>query len=49
MGIYAGQLCKAVKRKNGKCVRGKNGNMLVVFENGDRVNVRAILLRKLKK
>jgi hypothetical protein len=40
-----GQQCSAIKR-NGKCLRGKNGNMLVQF--GDRkVVVMARLLRKL--
>lgn len=42
-----GAQCKAVK-SNGKCIRGRNSNMLVEFENGLRVNILARLLRKLK-
>jgi len=41
-----GRSCSAV-RKNRKCIRGKNGNMLVEFENGQRHVVTARLLRKL--
>jgi hypothetical protein len=37
--------CRAIRRANGKCIRGKNGNMLVDF-NGVLVNVTARLLRK---
>ncbi len=39
--------CSAVRRQDGKCIRGKNGNMLVEFE-GVRVNVIARQLRKIK-
>ena len=39
--------CKAVRRQDGKCIRGKNGNMLVEFD-GVRVNVIARQLRKTK-
>jgi hypothetical protein len=41
-----GQLCQAITR-NGKCIRGKNSNMLVMF---DRVPVVVVarLLRKIK-
>ena len=42
-----GQTCAAI-RKNGKCVRGKNGNMLVEFDNGEQHVVIARLLRKIK-
>lgn len=38
--------CNAVRR-NGKCVRGKNGNMLVEFD-GIKTVVIARLLRKTK-
>ncbi|MCU7549555.1 hypothetical protein OCK74_10545 [Chitinophagaceae bacterium LB-8] len=38
--------CMAVRNARGKCIRGKNGNMLVRFENGVVVNVVARLLRK---
>jgi hypothetical protein len=45
--VYKGQACTAVRR-NGKCIRGKNGNMLVRFLDGRTVNVVARLLRKIK-
>lgn len=45
---YKGQPCAAVRR-NGKCIRGRNGNMLVRFSDGRVVNVVARLLRKVKK
>jgi hypothetical protein len=40
--------CMAVRRVDGKCIRGKNGNMLVNF-NGTKVVVVARQLRKLNK
>ncbi len=43
-----GSLCSAVRRSDGKCIRGKNGNMLVQFESGKTAVVIARLLRKLK-
>ena len=45
---YAGKECKAVRRKNGKCIRGRNSNMLVEFENGDQVTIPARMLRKIR-
>jgi hypothetical protein len=42
------QPCEAIRNAKGKCIRGKNGNMLVIFENGKVVNVVARLLRKIK-
>lgn len=42
---YKGKTCIAVRRKDGKCIRGKNSNMLVSFE-GKQVVVLARLLRK---
>lgn len=39
--------CEAVLRENGKCIRGKNSNMLVSF-NGKPVVVLARQLRKVK-
>lgn len=42
------QGCSAVRR-NGKCIRGKNGSMLVVFEDGIQRVVTARLLRKKEK
>jgi hypothetical protein len=43
-----GVLCKAVLRADGKCIRGKNGNILVSFS-GKRAVVVARLLRKIVK
>ena len=45
---FAGQPCKAVRKKNGKCIRGKNSNMLVEFEGGVKVVILARMLRKIK-
>jgi hypothetical protein len=39
------QHCSAV-RKNGKCIRGKNGSMLVEFQDGKQRVVIGRLLRK---
>lgn len=39
------QTCSAVRR-NGKCIRGKNGSMLVRFANGTLCVVVGRLLRK---
>jgi hypothetical protein len=47
-GQYAGKNCIAVRRADGKCIRGKNGNMLVQFEGGQKVVVLARQLRKQK-
>jgi hypothetical protein len=43
-----GKLCKAVRRADGKCIRGKNGSMLVEFAHG-KVVVVGRLLRKIKQ
>jgi hypothetical protein len=45
--LLKGKTCDAV-RNNSKCIRGKNGNMLVEFENGKRSVILARLLRKIK-
>ena len=42
---YKGMHCMAILRPDGKCIRGKNGNMLVSF-NGTKVVVLARQLRK---
>lgn len=42
-----GQQCRAILRENGKCIRSKNGSMLVSF-NGKVVIVLARRLRKIK-
>ena len=44
---YCGKECRAVRRADGKCIRGRNGNMLVEFE-GKAVTVIGRLLRKVK-
>lgn len=41
-------ICSSVIRKNGKCVRGRNANMLVVFPGIGKVVVCGRLLRKNK-
>lgn len=43
-----GQLCTAVLREDGKCIRGRNGNFLVQFESGRTAVVIGRLLRKVK-
>lgn len=43
-----GKTCEAVKRENGKCIRGKNGSMVVRFDSGREANVIGRLLRKIK-
>ena len=45
---YKKQPCKAVRNAAGKCIRGKNSNMLVEFENGDQVVIMARTLRKIQ-
>ncbi|NVO33479.1 hypothetical protein [Hymenobacter lapidiphilus] len=42
-----GQPCEAVRNAAGKCIRGRNANMLVRFANGDQHVVLARQLRKL--
>lgn len=44
-----GQPCSAVRQVNGKCIRGKNGSMLVRFVSGETVVVIGRLLRKVKQ
>lgn len=43
-----GQPCIAIRRPDGKCIRGTNGNMLVKFDCGRTATVIARLLRKIK-
>lgn len=45
--MWKGRGCTAVRRPDGKCIRGKNGSMLVDFE-GNQVVVLARQLRKIK-
>lgn len=47
--LLADQRCTAVRRPDGKCIRGKNGNMLVKFDCGRTAFVIARLLRKIKE
>lgn len=46
-GSLRRQYCSAVRR-NGKCIRGKNGSMLVLFEDGKQRVIVGRLLRKIK-
>lgn len=41
--------CRAVRCSNDKCIRGRNGNMLVEFDNVGKCVVLGRLLRKIKK
>ena len=43
-----GAIVTAVRRADGKCIRGRNGNMLVQTANGRKVVVLGRLLRKVK-
>lgn len=45
---YKKQPCKAVRNSAGKCIRGKNSNMLVEFIDGTQVVIMARMLRKIK-
>lgn len=45
---FKGQPCKAVRRQDGKCIRGKNGAMLVEFAGGVKSVIIGRLLRKIK-
>lgn len=44
-----GAICTAVRRLDGRCVRGKNGSMLVRFDDGRVVVVLGRLLRKVQR
>jgi hypothetical protein len=47
---YKNARCAAVRRAlTKKCIRGKNGTMLVIFENGERATVIARRLIKIEK
>jgi hypothetical protein len=45
---FVNQPCNRVLNARGKCIRGKNSNMLVEFAGGEIVNVLARRLRKIK-
>lgn len=47
--IRKGQSCKAVRRADGKCIRGGNGSMLVEFSDGTTCVIIGRQLRKIKK
>jgi hypothetical protein len=38
--------CQAVRKNDGKCIRGKNGSMLVEFKDGTKHVITGRLLRK---
>jgi hypothetical protein len=44
--VLKGQRCTAVRRSDGKCIRGSNGNMLIEFDSG---RIAVVLARRLKK
>ena len=44
---WKGQECTAVRRPDGKCIRGRNGSMLVQFDCGTTVVIIGRLLRKI--
>jgi len=46
MGWLCGRRCEAIRRPDGKCIRGRNGNMLVRFTSGEIVVVLGRQLRK---
>lgn len=41
--------CTAVRREDGRCIRGKNGSMLVRFDDGRVAVVLGRLLRKVAR
>ena len=45
---WKGREVSAVRRPDGKCIRGRNSNMLVVDQSGRRCVVLARQLRKIK-
>ena len=44
-----GARCTAVRRADGKCIRGRNGSMLVRFDDGNRHIVAGRLLRTIRE
>jgi hypothetical protein len=44
--VLKGAICHPVRRADGKCIRGRNGNMLVEFARGER---HVVLGRQLRK
>lgn len=46
MDWLRGRKCEAVRRSDGKCIRGRNGNMLVRFTSGETVVVLGRQLRR---
>ncbi|QDK79574.1 hypothetical protein EXU85_13565 [Spirosoma sp. KCTC 42546] len=42
-----GLSCRAVLQEDNKCIRGRNGSMLVQFDSGPIVHVIGRLLRKM--
>ncbi|MEO3407547.1 hypothetical protein AAFN85_26755 [Mucilaginibacter sp. CAU 1740] len=46
--VLKGQRCKAVRRADGKCIRGRNGSMLVKFAGNIKCVVIGRQLRKIK-
>ena len=46
---YKGRLFNAVRNSRGKCIQGKNRNMLVDFDNGERCVIVGRCIRKNKQ
>lgn len=44
-----GKMCTAVRRQDGKCIRGKNGSMLVSFGIVKHVVISRLLRKKISK
>jgi hypothetical protein len=44
--LLKGIACRAVRRSDGKCIRGRNGSMLVQLEDGRKMVLIGRLLRK---
>lgn len=43
-----GKMCSAVRRHDGKCIRGRNGSILIQWEDGKTAVVIGRQLRKIK-
>jgi hypothetical protein len=46
--FWKGKACTAVLNEIGKCIRGRNGSMLVEFDDGTKSVIIGRLLRKIK-
>jgi hypothetical protein len=46
--VWKRKSCSAIRRPDGKCIRGKNGAMMVAFEDGRKSVIVGRLLRRQK-